>query len=61
MKLFAFEASTSALASLRETVIGTSLALSTPPVTATSCWPARIASAALVVDWNDVAQARTTL
>ncbi len=57
----AFCASISAPASLRETVIGTSLAESAPPAIATSCCPASIASAALVAAWNEVAHARMTV
>ncbi len=40
---------------------GTSLMLSAPPTSATSCCPAQISSAAHVSAWSEVAQARETL
>ena len=54
-------ASMSARASRLETVMGTSLELSAPPAMATACCPASRDSAALVMAWNEVAQARLTL
>ena len=40
--------------------VPTSEVLSAPPVIATSALPSRIVSAALVIDWMEVAQARDT-
>ena len=60
-RVLALLASTSAPASLRDTVMGTSVDESAPPQIAAVDCPARIDSAALVSAWKLVAQARLTL
>ena len=54
------EAATTACATGREYMIGTSLIASAPPAMARSISPSAIASAALVIACRLVAQARTT-
>ena len=54
------DAATTACATGREYMMGTSLSASTPPTMARSNSPSAMASAAAVMAWRLVAQARTT-